>query len=248
MQVYPGFVYLDLRKTGSTFVIRFLREFAKDKALQSSKHACVEECDPDKFYFITYRDPLDQYLSLYSFGCKGRGQTHGIMKQLGRYEEFYDRTARGFSAWLNFLLEPGNPAMGMGAKNPISAIVGFQTYRLLAMSLLTPRKLLASCRSKNELRGLFRQECIWDEGIETAHLNAGLQRLARGPLAPHLKDVDEAAEFLANAHKVNTSLRVDSIPGFEISERDKRLIAEREWLFFEELGLRRYSHGEADDF
>lgn len=239
MYEFPSFVYLDLQKTGSNFVVEFLRLFARETPIELSRHKPVLERDPSKFYFITVRDPLDQYLSLYSFGCAGRGR---FRKRVGA--EMYDGTAAGFSAWLKFTLDERNREqsneMKRYAKSGIAAFAGYQMYRFLNLSFASPWDVFAACRSAEDLRGAFHTRHIWDEALRNEELSPALTSLVKRVLAPHVTDVDEAIAWLAADERRNASERVDKAEGFTVSDDDKRMIQEREWLFFEELGYARY--------
>jgi hypothetical protein len=236
---FPTFVYLDVQKTGSNFVLDFLRLHMRDDAIRLERHTPVEARDPYKFYFITCRDPLDQYLSLYSFGCEGRGR---FRKRLG--EEMYDGTAAGFSQWLHFVVDEENTGatreMKKYKKSGIARFAGYQTFRFLNLSFASPHDVFAECRSKADLTQAFRTHTIWNECLRNEDLAPALADLTRRVLAPHLRDVDAALAYLDANEKLNTSERVDKAEGFIVSDADKRMIEDREWFFFEELGYPRY--------
>lgn len=242
MYEFPGFVYLDVQKTGSNFVIEFLRLHAREDAVTFERHTPVSAKEPNTFYFITCRDPLDQYLSLYSYGCAGRGRLRAKLSA-----EMYDGTPAGFSAWLRFTTDERNAdtsrEMKKYGRSGISGFAGFQMYRFLNLSFAAPRDVLAACRDADELRQAFRTRRIWSELLRNETLASSLASLARGALAPHLRDVDAAVAYLKDAPRVNASERVDRAEGFAVADADKRLIEEREWLFFEDLGYPRYTTG-----
>jgi len=69
MHEFPNFVYLDVEKTGSTFIMTLLDEFISAPVVRREHHMPMEaDCDRSKRYFISVRDPLDAYISLYSYG------------------------------------------------------------------------------------------------------------------------------------------------------------------------------------
>jgi hypothetical protein len=238
---FPAFVYLDVQKTGSGFVVEFLNRFARDEPVAFGRHKPVAIHDPDKFHFITCRDPLDQYLSLYSFGRAGQG---GFRKRQG--PGMYDGTAAGFSAWLRSALDDrprdrdDANEMRRYAKSGLAPFIGFQSFRFLHMSFAAPWAVLAECRSAGDLRAAFRTKRIWNEAIRSEELSSALASLVKRVLAPHLTDVDAALAWLAAGERSNESERVDKAAGFTVSDDDRRLVQEREWLFFEELGYAPY--------
>lgn len=72
---FDRFVYLDLQKTGSTYVAHFLRYSSKLKLVKRKGHMFItDDYDPSKLYFISIRHPLKIYSSLYRYGLqKKRG-------------------------------------------------------------------------------------------------------------------------------------------------------------------------------
>src|SRR4051812_39466721 len=108
MYEFPSFVYLDVEKSGSTFIFQVFANYSSEKEILPDHHAPLPlDCDRSKFYFISIRDPLDSYISLYSFGCGDRGKmrTRFERRDLGH---FYDGTTEGFNKWLQFTLKTKN--------------------------------------------------------------------------------------------------------------------------------------------
>ncbi len=108
MHEFKTFVYLDIQKTGSTFITTLLEKFFPEHEVRKRRHIGMEkEFDTSKFHFISVRDPLDQYVSLYSYGCETKGK---IFRRLNDREQgdLYDGTWDGFCRWLDFVLRPGN--------------------------------------------------------------------------------------------------------------------------------------------
>ena len=106
MHEFETFMYLDVQKTGSTFISNLLAEFSSEEVQKYRKHGRVEvRYDPKKFYFITVRNPFDQYVSLYSHGCAGMGGLARRLRKRGR-GDLYDSTWEGFRHWLKFILKP----------------------------------------------------------------------------------------------------------------------------------------------
>ncbi len=249
MQEYPQFVYLDLQKTGSTFVINFLREHAVADAIVSRKHAWIQEHSPEKFYFITYRNPIDQYISLYSFGrANGNGSHYATLERLG-LAHLYDGSSEGFSQWLNFTLKRKNARLfaddnvrtshsyASYATSGLARLLGYMSYRFVGLSLFRPLEVLSDCDSRDSLWEAFTTQRIWNVAIRTDRLTAGLIELARGPLAPSLKDPEAAIAWLESSERRNASDRVDRQEGFQISAEDRKLIMKREWLFFRDKAV-----------
>jgi len=157
MHEFETFVYLDVEKTGSTFISRMLNQFAREECECQSHHRPLSASfEPHKFYFASVRDPLDSYLSLYSFGCQQSGKVYGHLRNRG-LDDLYDGTLDGFSEWLRFLLRKKN-AEALGdryhriAEGRICRLVGFQSYRYLRLAIPDPETLLEDCRSEDDIR------------------------------------------------------------------------------------------------
>ena len=105
MLEFEDFIYLDVEKTGSTTVRRFLRKFARSKVIYDNKHEPAQYRHDNKLYIISCRDPLKQYLSLYAHGNAGKGRMRGRLRETNM-AHVYDGTNEGFTAWLDLLLDP----------------------------------------------------------------------------------------------------------------------------------------------
>src|ERR1051325_4742563 len=159
MHEFQTFVYLDVQKTGSTFISFLFQKYCAEKQVYFQKHGRVgDRHDPSKFYFISVRDPFDQYMSLYAHGCSGNGGLYNKMRRKG-LDDLYDSSLFGFRKWLRFVLDPENArsldaGFGEGERAP-STLVGFQTYRYLELSLADPIKTLASCSTRVHVRKAY---------------------------------------------------------------------------------------------
>ena len=79
-------VYLDVQKTGSSFVARFLGECTTLPERSRHRHAPAKALRPDAFYFTTVRAPLSQYISLFQYGLQGRGGMVERFREAGMAE------------------------------------------------------------------------------------------------------------------------------------------------------------------
>ena len=74
MDDFGRIIYLDVEKTGSTFISKFLQENMACQRVRKVKHGRIgNNFKKGSFYFISVRNPLSQYLSLYRYGCGGKG-------------------------------------------------------------------------------------------------------------------------------------------------------------------------------
>jgi hypothetical protein len=239
---YETFAYLDVQKTGSSFIGRFLKQFSREKCLFDKKHGRVASRDNRiSFYFISCRDPLDQFLSLYFFGCAGEGRTHRKLRNAG-LTDFYDGSAAGFERWLSFILDPANaPVLGEGyAKSRMAPFAGFMTFRFVVLSIDEPIERLARCGSSTDLLGLYRTHNLAAAIVRFETIRESMRELAEGPLRTRLNNPEAAIAWLAASPPVNRSRRGDRDGTFAVSTAAKRLVEEREWFFFDVLGYPRY--------
>jgi hypothetical protein len=95
-----SFIYLDLEKTGTNFIVDFRERFkGEGRRERTAAEAPARNADDKKLRFISVRDPLEQYISLYSFGCGGKGALSHRMKKKGR-GGLYEGTSGSFRKWL----------------------------------------------------------------------------------------------------------------------------------------------------
>jgi|GEM_PF-1046183 len=108
MHDYGKLIYLDMHKTGSTFVMKFLEHACTLKLVGSKKHSThVISRDPDAIYFASIRHPTAQYSSLFRYGLERKGRIYKRLKRAGQAHLYEDDASR-FNAWLEFMLDPSN--------------------------------------------------------------------------------------------------------------------------------------------
>jgi hypothetical protein len=240
MLEFETFAYLDVQKTGSTFISYFLQKFSKEKEVSYRQHRNAGDAyDPGKFYFISIRDPLDQYLSLYSFGCGGDGALRKKLRRRG-LDDLYDSTWKGFRRWLRFALAPENAdvfSAEYGEGKNLSDLIGFQTYRFLELAFSNPIEVLGSCHTRDDIREAYRQHNISKYTIRNETLNDNLGELLSRHLRNSITDLDEAREFLSAGHRLNTSDRFDKFQhDSSLPPKLEQSLHEREWLLHELFG------------
>lgn len=242
MVEFETFVYLDLQKTGSSFILRLLENFAAEKQLRAKRHAGLgADYDAAKFHFITVRDPLDAYLSLYSFGCQSEGKLRAAMDE-GELDQFYDGTLAGFGAWLGFVLKPCNARLLGGgyaraADGALAGLVGLQSYRYLRLALPDAAAVLARCRTRQDIRDAHAARKLPAFVIRHESFTADLCEVLRGRLSHALGDVDAALRFVETADPVNASRRIDAgRADFVLDDALSRKLRRREWLLHELFG------------
>lgn len=243
MHDFGAFCYLDMQKTGSSFISTFLRRNSLLPVKKFKKHGRIlkeKSVTEGKFFFISSREPLELYISLYSFGMRDKGALHKIL--LGSnptVASFYDNTAAGFSNWLAYVLDPANAKiLGQGFTLGEAKLYGLMTYRFLVLSFLNPAEVLRGIKSREELLEVYAAKKLHSAVVRNESLNKDMAELVEGPLHPYIRDADAAAvELRAGAKRVNESPREDI---FAIGPELQAMLWEREWFYVDVLG---YSAG-----
>lgn len=240
MLEFEDFVYLDVQKTASTFIKQFLREFARSEEVDHHRHMPVNAYDPRKMYIISCRDPLSYYLSLYSFGCIGKG---GLAIRLNKKNmgHFYDGTSEGFTSWLNLILDPQTSQQYLSGldRHRILDFVGVQTLRFLTLAFPAPLEMFNTLNSKEDVLARLKTDGLMDVLVKTETLTSDLAALTSGKHGAMFKDSAAAERYLAKGKKKNRSAKLD-IDLAALPPRILSLVGEREWLFFEALGYQPY--------
>jgi len=243
MYEFQTFAYLDVQKTGSSFIIDVLRKYCIEATVQKDKHIGMGDgYDPKKFYFISVRNPLDQYLSLYSYGCESKGQFYLRLKRNG-LERLYDsKTWDGFREWLDFVLDPDNVGLlGQDYADEelaeVSKLIGLQSYRVLSLSIPDSKKVLAASKTQHDIRKAYKFKNIAGYTVRHETLRTDLARLVRTTLRHSMSDLQAVLHYIETAAPRNASKRVDSREDrFKIGSDQQRRLDEREWLLHQVFG------------
>jgi len=237
---FPSFVYLDMEKTGSTFIFQLLGEFASEEFIRRAHHMPMEaDCDRSKFYFISVRDPLDAYISLYSFGCEAKGKVFAKLSRRG-LDDDYDGTTEGFNRWLKVAIKRRNADIVAGDRvgdSEIGQLLGPQSYRYLRLAMPNARRRLEECTTQEEVRALYEREKLPRFFVRHENFAKDLAELIRGPLRPWIKDIEAAVNFVETATPRNASTRVDKEnDDFRVDKRVHKRLRQREWFLQELFG------------
>lgn len=238
---FETFAYLDVQKTGSRFICAILKKFSGDAVVRNRKHKPFEtDYDTSKFYFISVRNPLDQYVSLYFYGCKGRGGVSKRLKENG-LGELYNGSWSGFLAWLEYLLDATNapsfePEYGELGDGRLSQLVGLQSYRVLRLSIPDSQRVLSACKEKMDIASEYRSKNISKRTIKTENLRTDLIDILKNDLKERIADLPGAIKFIEDEASINSTEQFDKKGRPELSENLKSRLREREWFLFDEFG------------
>lgn len=201
MHDFGKIVYLDLQKTGSSFVSQFLRAACIHPERRLQKHAWIEDdFSSDAVYFITVRHPLMLYSSLYRFGLDRRGGIHNRLVEANRASVY-----SSFESFTAFMLDPGNAAiLHPRYDGKVAQEMGFMSFRYLLLNLQFPLVKISECLTKGHALSSLMGESIISHVLKNENLNGELLRLSAELLPEHF-DAARAQEFLARAPRANES-------------------------------------------
>lgn len=239
MHAFHSLVYMDVEKSGSTYVSQFLRDFLDDDEVAFRKHVELEDRPPaGRLHVISVRDPLDTYLSLYSYGCQGKGGLSGTIRQAG-FGDLYDSTPQGFDRWLDVVLDPGRAAIlnpRSYARSGVADHVGLLSFRVARLSGPRPLRWMREVGSTDEFLAAYREHAVADVVLHNETLSQDLAALVRREDLAWRPSRDAALSVLAAKDRLNSSRRLDSDAGFAVPDDAWERVAARERLLTDVFG------------
>lgn len=181
-------IYLDLEKTGCSFLRQKLKEVcSKAKFVDESEHG-IQEFKRWVPKIITIREPARYYLSLWSYGLDGKG---GFFQHMQRYpwlagDMYRDKSAQSFAVFLDYVLShPGRYPMHVSKWLPVST--DLYTARILELLIpVTEREAFArslGCNYSRQSISTALAEYLPEIIIRTESLNMDFYKLeSRGLL------------------------------------------------------------------
>lgn len=231
-------VYLDVQKTGSAFIVAFLQRFlASSNGFVYRSRQPVSQRKEGALHIISCRHPLDQYVSLYSYGCDGEGAFYHRMKGAG-LASLYNGSTEGFAGWLELILSPERSegvTLGRFSNHPLEELFGFQTFRFLRLALPGYPKVATQIETRDDARELLRNCGMMDVVLRQETLNDDLARLVSGEHAQLFKDQNSVSQYLSEAPRPNTSTK-RAIDLHALTPEILSALRAREWLLYEVLG------------
>jgi hypothetical protein len=237
-------VYLDLHKTGSSFLVRVMNEEVRGALRHFVKHqpAAKKQKRPGEVWVISVRDPFSYYVSLWSYGAQNR---RGLCEAFepSAYEYLYDTSnPLAFSDWLGHLAagkgiaKRANGELANYHARSISRAaeldLGLYTVRLLTLATASPAmpnpQSMLDVVSSSDLAGWYGQHSRVDEAIRLESVTSDLRRLLA---RPELSVRDGAFERLESARRTNRSVHHDPLSYYD--EHSRQLVRERDHLIFE---------------
>lgn len=218
-------IYLDLEKSGCTFLRKALKRiFAPDCFVETRKHSLMSHAVvlPK---IMTIRHPYDYYFSLWRYGLDGRGGLFVSLSNLfpGLSRQMYQRkTPEAFGSFLDFVLN--SPVRYPNTSRSDWLPLGFDLYTVRIISMIVPierraaflQRLGSDAPHSEKIIGAASSFCP-EILIRTKSLNSDFHSLARsGRLGFMNLPVGWQDAFPLDAPSVNKSLslQADSIDSF----------------------------------
>lgn len=225
MHDFGAFVYLDLHKTGSTYVSNFLTSCCLLPELRFVKHESVKlDYRPESFYFITIRHPLEMWSSLYRYGLERKGFVYLRISEAGLTSCY-----ESFDKFVAFCLQPKNALhLGEGYNFEISEQLGFMSFRYLALSLHKPHEVIHRSLSNSMPLETLQSQFITSLEIKNEELVQALWTFSND-IFPQLFNRDKAKKFLHQNTRINAS-KVESAQITGLNESTLNLLQEKERL------------------
>ena len=243
MHDFGKFCYLDVPKTGSTFIVEFLDNYSNLKMVEFVKHGRIsrpEQMEPGKFFFISVRDPIEQYKSLYFHGAGQQGSVFDhVTKDSPERLQFYDGTEKGFCSWLEYVLEPENISVFGTWPDDDGQAFGPMTHRFLSLSFYRPFAVMKNCRDYDQIVDVYHKQKIHNAIVRTESLNEDLAILVDGPLRDFIKKPRvTSASLRVTTAKVNESERIDRLVDFSVPSHLLAKIRDRERFLYDVIGYK----------
>ena len=224
-------VYLDLHKTGSSFIARFLRKELLAPVDHWAKHQPPRRSSkrPGEVWLMSVRNPLDYYVSLWSFGREKRKWLYTAFDESVRDSLYGEGDHATFQRWIRHLFDaeglvakPEN-ANGYSLPEQIRYAnrcgVGLFTLRWLVLATSSPRvpRPEKEVTRSTDVGRFFERRNRVDVFVRLEHLNDDLREFA---LRPGVELREGALERLAAAAPANPSSHDKAAAYFDDSTRD----------------------------
>lgn len=252
-------VYLELQKTACTTIGAILEELFDGEALPP-KHGPLPE-PTTKLVVGSVRNPWDYYVSLWAFGCQGRGNFHRVVtrrdwaaakarlpapgrllhemvRPAGRWRRLYaePHTPEQFRSWLRRVHTPSHggefePEYGA---SPMCRFAGYATYRYCRLYAGDPRRAFGAA-DMAALQAALASHVLPRAMIRMEHLADDLVAAVRAAGYDVGDPLEHRIRDRASA-KVNASARGPYTDYYDEATRD--LVGRRDELIVTRHGYR----------
>ncbi len=251
-------VYLELQKTGCTTIGRVLADLFGGE-LRPPQHGLLSEDEKHKCVVGSVRNPWDFYVSLWSYGCEGRGWIHEVLTQrrwhaaleklphprpvlrellrpVSPWRACYTapHTPDRFRSWLTRVHTASrarefDPSYGSAS---IRHFAGYATYRYCRL-YSHDLKGIRCARSTKQLREILQASFLPDVMVRTEHLADDLLSAAR--TAGYEVDLELEANLRDRCEdRANVSSHLPYTEYYD--ERTRDLVASRDAVIIDAHG------------
>jgi|EndMetStandDraft_4_1072995.scaffolds.fasta_scaffold59317_3 hypothetical protein len=170
---YEKFIYLDMYKTGSTYIVQLLNKLVADKPVRSFRHAPLTKGRPffwkrGKLAFATVRNPWDWYVSMWAYSIEQPNvlffrDVRSVLGEEGSKKLFDPENPKeSFALWLKSLNNPeflrkvmvGHPY----SRSSVNSFLGFYSYRFIRVTTPHPAFFLHRWYMWNMDRAIAHQK------------------------------------------------------------------------------------------
>jgi len=237
MFVAEKVVFVELQRTGSNQIREFLSQLVPGRRIGHHNRASEELLRSGRSFLGSIRDPWEWYVSLWAFGCDGRG---GVFQRVmtnarDRWRPCYSDVSdpSRFREWLwrvhdeRFRHDIGE---GFGGSS-VSACAGLLTYRYLKLCCRQGASSdFFDLGSPDVLSEYERSECYIDHSVRSENLVDDLVRVLGQcgvtVSSEHVEKMRSAARTNASSRSKRAAYYYDSATEAFVNEREK-LIAEK---------------------
>lgn len=230
---FDSFCYLQNQKTGCSMVETFLRHCCSEGIVRYEKHMAPKLRKAGKFYFISVREPLDTYLSLFNYGLDGKGELFARLRAAG-FGALYADGIGGFSRWIDFVLDPGHGKLvyPIGCA-PIASQLGLVSFRFLRLAASGFEQQCIGFASKTAIIDYLALQQPVDSVIRYESLQHDLLELVEGPLRHAFADLSAARAWITASPRINASTRRDTSDTPLLTDTQRVRLVEREWFLYQ---------------
>lgn len=242
-------VYLDLQKTGSTQITKVFKSIPSEEGIKYRKHITYHQLPDeskigwdDKIKLGSIRNPWAWYVSLWAYGCGGKGAFYKDRTQLTwkvfkhrRFRSFFIprkkwrkvytdvHSKEQFKAWLKMVLFPKGSAFVEYNASSFFNLSGIYTHRYLRLYIKDFLRLEQQLNSKESITQLDAEQNVLDEVIRQENLKEELFLFLE---KQNIEITDSIKKLFLK--KTNSSYHLDYKEYYD--EESISWIKEKEWL------------------
>jgi hypothetical protein len=256
MFIGPKIIYLELLKTGCTYIRELLDSLVDGELVD--KHNLIKNVPADQTANLSskvkvgnIRNPWDWYVSLWSFGCMSKGSLYHRLATL-KHSSFYKKTPSAylltrewkavytdssdpklFQKWLKMIFDKKKNMKLPGFSScPISDFAGLMTFNYLRLYTWDFHNYWKSIKDIELLKKADKEKNFIDFFIKMENLDQDFIELMK-KIGMSDQEIESMVKPLLGK-KVNESKRKDY--HFYYNDESMNLVAEREKYILEKHG------------